>query len=195
VVLVRPGQEIKISFSDEGKKQTFKSIILGRGKFNLNDEITVPSLELPIPELASSKEKRSFYRFRIGDSQPVEINLGIFAKEKGKNRRIRSREKGLLTDLGGGGLGFRISEGRSLLLVVGARVFLSFRLPLDDEHIRVLGRICFSVRRPELREVFLGVQFIEVDSDIEYKRSVDKILHFVTKQQRQSPGNRISVNQ
>ncbi len=194
VVLIRPGQEIKVSFSDEGKKRTFKSTVLGRGKFNLNNEVTVPSLELPIPTLASSEETRSYYRLRMRDVRPVELTLGILAKEKGENRRVRSREKGILTDLGGGGLGFRIPEGRSLLLVVGARVFLSFRLPSDNEHIRILGRICFSVRRPELREVFFGVQFIEVDSDIEYKRSVDKILHFVAAQQRQGLGKRILIN-
>lgn len=107
---------------------------------------------------------------------------------------MRSREKGLLTDLGGGGLGFRIPEGRSLLIGVGTRLSLSFRLPADDEQIKVLGRICFSLRRPELREAFFGVQFTELDSDVEYKRNVDRILRFVAERQRQSLSNRIRIN-
>jgi hypothetical protein len=41
-----------------------------------------------------------------------------------------------------------------------------------------------------LQQIFSGVQFVEVDSDVNFKRSVDRILHFVAEQQRISLGNR-----
>lgn len=194
VVPVRPDRSVKVMFSHNGRSRSFDSHILGRGKFKLSDTVTVPSLELLVPEEISSGEKRSFYRIFVADTPPIELNLGVLAEEEGGPRRIRSREKGLLTDLGGGGLGFRMPEGKSLLLSVGTRLSLSFRLPADDAEIKLLGRICFSLRRPELREVFFGVQFTELDFDVEYKRSVDRILRFVAERQRQDLSNRIRIN-
>lgn len=194
VVPVRPDRRAKVLFSFDGRSRSFESHILGRGKFRLSPTVTVPSLELLVPEEISSGEKRSFYRIFVADTSPIKLDLGVLSKEEGGSRRIRSREKGLLTDLGGGGLGFRIAEGRSLLLGVGARLSLSFRLPGEDERIKVLGRICFSLRRPEVREVFFGVQFTELESDVEYKRSVDRILRFVAEWQRQNLSNRIRIN-
>ncbi len=194
VVPLRPDRRVKVVFSYNGRNRSFESHILGRSKFRLSPTVTVPSLELLVPEEISSGEKRSFYRIFVADTPPIELNLGVLTEKKEGPRRIRSREKGFLTDLGGGGLGFRIPEGRSLLLGVGTRLSLSFRLPAEEEQIKVLGRICFSLRRPELREVFFGVQFTELDSDVEYKRSVDRILRFVAERQRQSLSNRIRIN-
>lgn len=191
VVPIRSGSAVRVFFSEGERSLTFHSQVVGRGKFRLNPRVTVPSLELLVPEAVSSADKRNFYRIPVGD---IELSLGIFAQTRGRRDRIRAREKALLTDLGGGGLGFRIQEGKSLLLDTGSRLLLSFRLPNDDEPVRLLGRICFNIRRPELREAFFGVQFVDIDSDLEYKTGVDRILRFVAKHQRKNLGGRIILS-
>jgi len=194
IVPIRPGQNVRISFSHNGYEYAFASQVLGRTKFELNPQLTVTSLELLIPEQVSSGGKRGFYRIPLGTA-PSEVALSILAKGKSGKDRVRSREKGTLTDIGGGGLGFRMPEGKSLLLSPGTRLLLQFPLPGDNDQIKLPGRICFSLRRPELREAFFGVQFTDVDTKIEYKQDVDKILHFVAEQQRQLMRERADTNQ
>jgi len=189
-VPVRPGQEIKVSFSYDGRGMSFTTHIRGRGKFSLSSAVSVPSLNILVPENVSIRERRGFYRLLVTDLPPIEITMGVFSGE-GTRRRIRSREKGVMTDLGGGGLGFRISEGKSLLLALGTRLSLSFQLPDDEQEIKIIGRTCFSLRRSELREIFFGVQFVETESNIEYKQSIDKILRFVAERQRRMLKERI----
>jgi c-di-GMP-binding flagellar brake protein YcgR len=193
VVLMRPGQDIKIIFVYQGTIHSFNTTIIGRGRHELNPTVTVSSLKLQPPASLSTGKIRSFYRLPIPHSQRLELSIGIYARQRGKIRRIRSREKAYITDIGGGGLGFRIAEGRSLLLSVHTRLFLSFRLPDDEDAIRLIGRICFSLRRTELREMFFGVQFVETDSDVQYKKNVDRILRFVAEQQRLGLSNRVDA--
>jgi len=194
VVLLRPGQKIKLIFVYQGIIHSFTTEIVSRSRYKLSEEVTVPSLKIQVPKALATGKIRSFYRLAIPDSTPMELSLGILAKQKGKPQRIRAREKAVITDIGGGGLGFRISEGRSLLLGVDTRLSLSFRFPDDDEPLRLLGRICFYLRRRDLREIFFGVQFTEVDSDLDYKRSIDRILRYVAEKQRMLLKNRISIN-
>jgi c-di-GMP-binding flagellar brake protein YcgR len=194
VVLLRPGQEIKLIFAYQGIIHSFTTEIVSRGRYQLSEEVTVRFLKLQAPETLATGKIRSFYRLAIPGSTPLELSLGVFAKQKGKPQRIRAREKAIITDIGGGGLGFRIPEGRSLLLGVDTRLSLNFHFPDDEEPMRLLGRICFYLRRKDLREVFFGVQFIEVDSGIDYKRSVDRILRYVAEKQRMLLKNRINVN-
>lgn len=193
VVLMRPGQEIKVIFVYEGTFHSFNTRILDRERHQLNPQVTVSSLKLELPESLSTGKIRSFYRLPIPDSNRIELSLGIYAKQGARVRRIRAREKAFLTDLGGGGLGFRIPEGRSLLLSVDAHVFLSFRLPEDEEPIRLIGRVCFSLRKREMREMFFGVQFVETESDVQYKKNINRILRFVAEQQRLILSNRIDA--
>jgi len=183
IVPARPGEDTRVSFFYNGRDLSFVSQVLRRGKFSLSPTVNVPSLDLLVPEHASFSERRSFYRIVVTESPPIELKIGIFT-ETGKSRRIRSRVKGIITDIAGGGLGFCMSEGKSLLLAIGTRLLISFRLPDDEQEIKILGRICFTLRRSEVRQAFFGVQFMEIDSDIEYKQSVDKILRFVAERQR-----------
>jgi c-di-GMP-binding flagellar brake protein YcgR len=194
VVPVRAGNTVQINFSYEDGSRSFRTQVLGRGRFELNPKVTVPSLELAPPQTLSPGEKRNFYRVILSDI-PIELGVSVFAEKEGRARRIRAREKAILTDIGGGGLGFRIPEGKSLLLDPDKRLFLTFRLPREDEPLRLLGRICFSIRRRELREAFFGVQFTDVDSELEYKRDIDRILRFVAEIQRQALSARIPTAQ
>lgn len=192
VVPVRKGNKAHVIFSQDGKSRSFRTEVLGRGRFELNDKVTVPSLELAAPESLSSGENRNFYRVILSDVS-IELAVSIFAEKQGQPRRIRAREKATLTDIGGGGLGFRIPEGKSLLLNPDTRVLLTFRLPGEDEPVRLLGRICFSIRKREQRVAFFGVQFTDLDSDIEYKRNIDRILRFVAELQRRTLRSRIPI--
>ncbi len=191
IVLLRPGQEIKVIFAYERIIHSFTTTVISRGRHQLNNEMTVSSLHLQWPEAISIGKIRSFYRLPIPEKNRMEVSLGIYSQTKNKSRRVRARENAVLTDIGGGGLGFRIAEGRSLLMGVDTRLFLSFCLPGDEESIKLVGRICFYLRRKDLREVFFGVQFIDIESDILYKRNVDKILRYVAEQQRLSLSYRI----
>jgi c-di-GMP-binding flagellar brake protein YcgR len=191
VVLMRPGQEVRVSFSHNRQKRIFSSQLLGRGKVKLNSGTAVPSLELLAPTHIPSSERRGFYRVFVNHGSPIPVTLGVLADRNSPASRVRSREKALLTDVGGGGLGFRLSEGKSLLLSVGVHVLISFKLPEKGEQVNLMGRVCFSLRRPDLREVFFGVQFVSVDSEVEYKRGVDSILRFAATRQRESLSKRI----
>jgi c-di-GMP-binding flagellar brake protein YcgR len=133
--------------------------------------------------------RRGFYRLLADEVETIEVRLGILADKEEGAGRVRWREKGALTDIGGGGLGFRIAEGKTLLLGPDTRLMLRFTLRPDEE-IRLLGKVCFSLRQSERREAFFGVQFIDLDSDLEYKRGVDRILHYVAEKQRLSLGER-----
>ena len=190
IVPARPGEDTRVTFSFSGRDLSFVSKVVRRGKFSLSPTVEVPSLDLLVPERVSFSERRSFYRIVVTESPPIELKIGVLAEE-GKPRRVRSRVKGILTDIAGGGLGFCMSEGKSLLLAIGTRLLISFRLPDDEQETKVVGRICFSLRRSELRQAFFGVQFMEIDSDIEYKKGVDKILRFVAEQQRRMLSERI----
>lgn len=193
VVAVRPGEGVKVSFSHNGRTRTFMSEVVGRSKFQLNPQLIVPSLELLIPENLSPWELRGYYRLSLSDASPIEVKISIFSEEESKPRRVRAREKGILSDVGGGGLGFRIPEGRSLLLGVGRLLSLSFLLDSEEEPAKLLGRICFSLRHPELREVFYGVQFVETEASIKYKQAIDRILRYIAQSQREKLQNRIRV--
>ncbi len=188
IVPVRSGSMATVSFVHNGCDNYFTSAILARGRFQLNPETSVASLELQTPEEVLSDTKRSFYRVSVGGDEPIEIKLGIFADEEGGTNRIRWREKAAVTDIGGGGLGFKIPGGKSLLLSPGTRLTLRFRLRPEDEEIKLRGRVCFSLRQSEHREAYFGVQFIDIDSDIEFKQNVNKVLYFVAEEQRRSLG-------
>ncbi|MBI5118591.1 flagellar brake domain-containing protein [Candidatus Poribacteria bacterium] len=191
VVLMRPGQEVRVSFSHNRQKRIFSSQLLGRGKVKLNSGTAVPSLELLAPTHLPSNERRGFYRVFVNHGSPIPVSLGVLADRNGPASRVRTREKGFLTDIGGGGLGFRVAEGKSLLLSVGVHVLISFKLPENGQKINLMGRVCFSLRRTDLREVFFGVQFVSVDSEVEYKQGVDSILRFAATRQRESLSKRI----
>ena len=92
-------------------------------------------------------------------------------------------------------MGFRIIEGRSLFLNTGTRVQVKFRLNPQDEELCMLAHIRFRLRRPNAREVFFGLQFIEIDSDIKYKKNADKILRFVAEEQRRHLAKHTHQNQ
>ncbi|NQU08945.1 MAG: flagellar brake protein [Candidatus Abyssubacteria bacterium] len=186
IVPVRPGQNLKISFVLNGQDWIFETTIVARGKFHLNPQTTVSSLQLLAPEEVLSGGKRGFYRVTLDDAAPKTVRLAILAEEIEGKKRIRWRERGVMTDIGGGGLGFCISEGKSLLISPGAHLLLRFRLRPEGKELRLLGRVCFSLRQPELREAFFGVQFIDVDSEMEYKQAVDEILRFVAEEQRRN---------
>ena len=190
IVPIRPGRQVKAIFTLNGQDYYFETSVLDRGKFQLNPQTSVPSLELQAPEEVLAEAKRGFYRVAIDAAEPIELRLGILAEDQDGGGRIRWRERGTLTDVGGGGLGFRISEGKSLLISPATRLLLRFKLDPEDEEIKLMGRVCFSLRQPELREAFFGVQFIDVESDVEYKRNIDRILHFVAETQRLSLGER-----
>jgi c-di-GMP-binding flagellar brake protein YcgR len=193
VVPVRPGQEVRISFSVSNRPRSFASSVLGRGKVSLNPDLKVASLALVIPDQMAAGGRRNFYRIPLSESKPIEISLSILAETKNGKSRVRSREKGIMTDIGGGGLGFRIPEGRSLLLGVDTRLKIQFSLPDDGEQVKLFGRICFSLRRNELREAYFGVQFLDVDAQVEYRQNVDRILRFVAEKQRQSLSERAGI--
>jgi len=193
IVPLRPGQKVRVSFVHNGQNRSFESEVAGRGKFRLNPAVIVPSLRLDIPDSVSSGEKRSFYRVSVTNQAPREVKLAILAGDE-RGKRIRARAKGSLTDIGGGGLGFRMPEGKSLLLGLGTRVRMSFQIPSDDEVVTLLGRICFSLRLPKAREAFFGVQFIEVDSEIEYKKGIDRILRYIAEQQRRTVKRQVRPN-
>ncbi|RJP21139.1 MAG: flagellar brake protein [Candidatus Abyssobacteria bacterium SURF_5] len=195
IILLRPGQKIKLVFVHNGVIYSCATAILGRVRHQLNREIDVAALQLQVPAALATGKIRSFYRLSIPRSRSLEVMVGIYTGKRGKQQRIRSREKAYMTDIGGGGMGFRIAEGRSLLLGVDTRLSLSFRLSEEDQPIRLLGKIGFYLRRRDVREVFFGVQFIEVDSDIAYKRNIDKILRYVAEQQRISLQSRLNAIQ
>jgi len=186
---VRPGQAVRITFTLADRDRYFETVVLDRGRHQLNPDVSIPALELQVPEKVVVEGKRSFYRVTFDYTHKLVAKLAILADDESGGTRVRGREKVVLTDLGGGGLGFRISEGKSLLLNPGTRVLLTFSLGSEEE-IKLRGRICFSLRQPELREAFFGVQFIDIESDIAYKRSVDSILHFVAEEQRRNLGER-----
>lgn len=186
VVPIRPGGEAKVTFTLSGKENYFTTTVLGRGRYQLNPQTSVASLELRTPDDVLSEGIRSYYRITVEDTPSTEVRLGILADDEGAATRVRWRERGVLTDVGGGGLGFRILEGRSLIIRPGTRLTLRFRLREDDEEIKLVGRVCFSIRRPDIRRAFFGVQFIDVESEIEYKQDIDRILHFVAEVQRHS---------
>jgi c-di-GMP-binding flagellar brake protein YcgR len=188
VVPIRPGRQAKITFALNDQENYFEAIVLARDRHQLNRETSIASLELEMPEEVFSGGKRGFYRLAIDGAEAIEVRLGILANDEGGSNRVRWREKAVMTDIGGGGLGFRISEGKSLLLSPGTRLLLRFKLRPEDEEIKLMGRICFSLRQPELREAFFGVQFIDLDSNIEYKQHVDRVLHYVADEQRRSLG-------
>jgi c-di-GMP-binding flagellar brake protein YcgR len=190
VVPIRPGQRVKVSFRLNDQENYFEADVLDRGRYQLNQEVAVASLELQMPEEVVRDGKRGFYRLLKDRAEAMEVRLGILADDEAGDGRIRWREKAIVTDIGGGGLGFRISEGKSLFLRPDTWLYLRFRLRPEDEEIELLGRICFSLRQPELREAFFGVQFIELDSDIKYKQHVDRILHYVAEEQRRNLGER-----
>ena len=189
VLPLRPNQQVKIIFYHNDQIRSFITSIFRRCKFKLNPQTSVASLELFLPEEISSGGKRGFYRLIIADDTPSpELKIAVLAEDEAK--RIRSRERGIITDIGGGGLGFRMHEGKSLLLGLGTRLLLQFRLHPEGDRMSIMARVCFSLRRPDVREVFFGAQFIDVDSDIEYKRSVDMILRFIAEEQRRSLSGR-----
>jgi c-di-GMP-binding flagellar brake protein YcgR len=190
VVPIRPGQQARVTFTLNDQENYFEAVVRDRGRHQLNRETSIATLELEMPEEVFSAGKRGFYRHPIDSAEIIEVRLAILASDGGDSKRIRWREKAALTDIGGGGLGFRISEGRSLLLSPGTRLLLTFKLGPEEEEIILLGRICFSLRQPKLRQAFFGVQFIEVESEIEYKQNVDKVLHYVAYMQRRSLGER-----
>ncbi len=190
VVPVRPGQRVKIVFKLNGQDNYFDSTVLDRHRHPLNPDLSVASLELQAPEEMFSGGRRGFYRVMVGEAENIHVNVGILADsdEKGAGR-VRWREKAAITDIGGGGLGFKIAEGKSLFLGPDTRVALQFTLK-EDKEIRLLGRVCFSLRQSELREAFFGVQYVDIDSDLEYKRNIDRVLRFVAEKQRLSLGER-----
>ena len=183
VIPIRKGQRVKVTFKLNGQDNYFETTVLDRGRYQLNPDLSVASLELQAPEEVLSGGRRGFYRMFVDETEIIELSVGILADGKKGAGRVRWREKGILTDIGGGGLGFRIAEGKSLLIGPGTRLMLRFKLR-PDGRIRLLGKVCFSLRQPELREAFFGVQFVDLDSDLEYKRSVDKILYYVAEKQR-----------
>ncbi|MBI4830461.1 MAG: flagellar brake protein [Candidatus Lindowbacteria bacterium] len=191
LVMMNPGQKVRVSFSYNRQTRSFSGRLLGRGRVSLNSGTHVASLELRAPDHIASNERRGFYRVFLNHNSPVAVNLGVLAAGLGQPSRVRAREKGTLTDIGGGGLGFRLSDGKSLLLGVGVCVLLSFKLPGSDDQINLVGRICFSLRRSDLRQVFFGVQFVSVDSEVDSKRAVDRILRFTAERQRESLNKRI----
>jgi len=190
IVPVRPGSEANVSFTLTDHENHFTSVVVARGRFQLNPQTSVASLELQAPDDILSGGKRAFYRVPVDDSESMEIKLGIFADDESGTSRIRGREKGILTDIGGGGLGFRIPEGKSLLISPGKRLSLRFRLRGDEGEISLVGRVCFSMRLSERREAYFGVQFVDIETDIEYKQNVDRILHFIAAEQRRALGER-----
>lgn len=193
--LVPTDQEVEVSFIHGGQPHQFVTLVLQHGEINLDKRKPIPSLELIAPGEISIEEKRSFYRVYPDEERPIKIKLAILADEEGQVDRIRSREKGILTSIAGEGLGFRIPEGKSLLLHAGTRVQIKFRLHPEDDELRLVAKICFRLRKPKGREVFFGVQFIDIDSDIAYKRSVDRILRFVAEEQRRYLAERTHLNQ
>ncbi len=190
VIPVRPGQRMKIAFKLNGQDNYFDTTVLDRRRHPLNPDISVASLELQTPEEMLSSGKRGFYRLLVGETEVVEVKIGILAdhSEVGAGR-VRWREKATLTDIGGGGLGFRLAEGNSLFIGPDKRLTLKFTLPPDEE-IRLLGRVCFSLRQSKRREAYFGVQFVDLDSDLEYKRNIDRVLSYVAEKQRLSLGER-----
>lgn len=193
VVPVRSGMWARVEFTLNGKENYFETIVLNRGRYQLNPDLSIASLELRAPEEVFSGSKRGFYRLIMSEVDPIEARLGILADDEGGSGRVRSRAKAVLTDLGGGGLGFRIAEGKSLFIGPGTHLLVGFKLP-PEQKIRLKGRVCFSLRQPELREAFFGVQFVDLESNIGYKQDVDKILHFVAETQRRSLGARRGRN-
>jgi c-di-GMP-binding flagellar brake protein YcgR len=189
IVPVRPSQRVKINFNLNGQDNYFEATVLDRGRYQLNPGLSVASLQLQTPEEVFSGGKRGFYRLLVEDTEEINVRVGILADSEEGAGRVRWREKGIITDIGGGGLGFRIAEGKSLLIGPDTRLMLRFKLRPDEE-IRLLGKVCFSLRQSELREAFFGVQFIDLDSDLEYKQNVDKILHYVAEKQRLNLGER-----
>jgi c-di-GMP-binding flagellar brake protein YcgR len=139
-------------------------------------------------------EKRSFYRVHLNEDRRVDIKLEILTEGE-ETSRVRSREKGVITTIGGNGLGFYLPEGRSLLLNTDTRLQLKLKLQPEDEELRLLAKVRVRLRRPKARVIFFGVQFIDIDSDIRYKQSVDRILRFVAEEQRRHLAQRRHLNQ
>jgi c-di-GMP-binding flagellar brake protein YcgR len=184
IIPIRRGTRVKIAFSLGGSESHLETVVLDRYRHELNSQVSVASLLLRMPEGIVADGQRSYFRIVVPQEAAIELRLAILAEDEEGEGRVRGREKALITDLGGGGLGFCIAEGRSLLINSDTLLLLKFRLRGVEQDIRLLGRICFSLRQPERREAFFGVQFVDVESELEYKRSVDRILHFVAEEQR-----------
>lgn len=194
-VTASPGQNVEVSFTHDGQPHQFLTSIRRYGEISLDPNTTVAAFDLIAPREISIADKRRFYRVYPDTDEPIEVKLAVLADEEEQNDRIRSREKAKLTSIAGEGLGFRMPEGRSLMLHAGTRVRLKLRLRPEDDELRLIARICFRLRKPKEREVLFGVQFIDIDSDIEYKRSVDRILRFVAEEQRRYLAERTHLNQ
>jgi c-di-GMP-binding flagellar brake protein YcgR len=187
IIPVRPGRTIRATYFHDSRYHSFAAEVVGRGKFVLNPETTVSSLQLSLPEDIWPERKREYFRIPVDANPPIPVKLAIMARGTRRPGRIRARETGILTDIGGGGIGFCVPEGRSLMLDLGTRVTVEFSLPSDDEEpIYLMSRVCFCLRKAKEREVLFGVQFIDVDSDVEYKRGVNRILKYVAEEQRRS---------
>jgi len=192
-ILVPLDREVEVSFLHKKQPHFFITLASGHGKFSLGRKKIIRSVELLAPNEIILAEKRSFYRVHLNEDRPIEIKLEILADEEEETGRVRSREKAIITTIGGNGLGFYLPEGRSLLLNVDTRLRLKFRLQPEEEELRLLGNIRFRLRRSKVREVFFGVQFNDIDSDIKYKQSVDRILRFVADEQRRHLSQRIHL--
>ena len=191
-VTVPLDREVEVTFLHKKQSHFFITLASGHGIFRLGRSKVIRSLELLAPNEVILAEKRNYYRVQLSEDDPIEVKLEILAEVE-EAGRVRSREKGIITTIGGNGLGFYLPEGRSLLLNVNTRVRLRFRLQADEEELRLLANIRFRVRRPKVREVFFGVQFTDVDSDIKYKQSVDRVLRFVAEEQRRHLSQRIRL--
>jgi c-di-GMP-binding flagellar brake protein YcgR len=188
-------REVEISFLHKGRPNLFVTQVAGHGRTTVGRDIDTPSLVLPVPDEISIDEKRSFYRVQFDEDRAIEVKLGILADEKGESQRIRAREKGTITTIGGNGLGFRMPEGKSLLLNAGTRVQLKLRLAPGEKELKLLAVVRFRHRRPNAREVFFGVEFLDIDTDIKYKQSVNRILRFIAEEQRRYLASRSHLNE
>jgi hypothetical protein len=191
-ILVPLDHEVEVSFLHMRQPHFFITLASGHGTFRVARKKIIRSLELLAPNEIVLAEKRNFYRVRLEEDRRVEIKLEILSEDD-EAIRVRSREKGIITTVGGNGLGFYLPEGRSLLLNVDTRLRLRFRLQPDEEELKLLATIRFRLRRPKIREIFFGVQFIGIDSDIKYKQSVDRVLRFVAEEQRRHLSQRIHL--
>jgi hypothetical protein len=179
------GGSIGVAFRRGHKKCLFTSVVVGRGEYQLNDQMRVESLTLNWPDVVQELQRRAYYRAAVPRHKQVaaEIWQGGTVNRKKAGTAVWPSYTGRLIDLSAGGLRLVLNANQNPRLNIGEPVGIEFRPDPTGPTFLLNGILRYLGPMPD-GTLAMGFQFTGLEATIDGRKVLQQLLRVVNQYQR-----------
>ncbi len=152
------GRAVSILAADGSQRWELIAKVIGTGRQQLNEQMSVPVVELTLHRVRSA-QRRDYYRVSVED-EPIEpIVFTINTDQPNDTAQPGDRFEGRLANIGASGIGVEVPSGAIQHIGAIDRLTCILKLPGNDQAMSILASVVRREPIPEAEHEYLGLRF------------------------------------